>query len=91
MTQEVALLSEEAHQQLRKAATVIDKKLMHEKNEVAAQTRLHQAKALEKYILRKSAKWTFRGALPHYREQTTSSCSGISSGILSPILELDGA
>lgn len=46
---------------LKKSATVIDKKIAHEKNEMMAQSKLHQAKSLDKYYLRKAAKWAFRG------------------------------
>lgn len=46
---------------LKKSATVIDKKTLQERNEMMAQSKLHQAKSLDKYYLRKAAKWAFRG------------------------------
>jgi len=67
--------------------------LLQEKNgDMAAQTKLHQAKYLEKYILRKAAKWSFRGDTKDSLRLASSS-SGIGSCILSPVpeLELDGA
>ena len=85
----MALLSEEAHLILKKSATVIDKKLLQEKNEMMAQSKLHQAKSLEKYYLRKASKWAFRGEFAS--SQTCLSSVKQSSSLLPAIPEMEGA
>lgn len=75
---------------LKKSATVIDKKMLQEKNEMMAQSKLHQVKSLEKYYLRKAARWAFKGDMKT-RDPNTCSSSVVSSGSLPPIPEREGA
>ena len=79
---------------LKKSATVIDKKIAHEKNEMMAQSKLHQAKSLDKYYLRRAAKWAFGGECSErqsYQSCSSSVCKGSPLPAIPELLELDGA